>query len=75
MIDKVERMLIYAHSPAGNSSNILTINRDENKLKEFYNLKVFNYSSRRSLMREISGEMWVKGFNSYKGVFTMDYEG
>lgn len=72
MIVKAESMLIYAHSPAGNSSNIRTIDRDENKLKEFYNLRIFNYSCYRSLMPEISGEMWVKGFNIYKGVFTIN---
>lgn len=73
MIDKVERMLIYAHSPAVNSSNILTIHRDDNKLKEFYNIRIFNYNCHRSLMKEVSGEMWVKGFDTYNGVYTLDY--
>jgi len=74
LIDKTERMLINAHSPARNSSNILTINRDESKLKEFYNMRIFNYSCYRCLMPEVSGEMWVKGFDTYKGVYTMDYD-
>jgi hypothetical protein len=69
MIDIAERMLIFAHEPARNSSNILTISRNKAKLDEFKNIRIFNYDNYRSLMPEISGELWVKGFEEYSGVF------
>ncbi len=69
MIDKAERMLIYAHEPAQNSSNILTITRNKTKLEEFKNIRIFNYDNHRSLMPEISGELWVKEFEDYDSVF------
>lgn len=70
MIDYAERMLIFAHSPAMNSSNIFTISRDKNILKEFENIRIFNYDNHKSLLPEISGEMWVKGYDfEYNGVF------
>lgn len=69
MIDIAEKILIYSHEPARNSSNILTISRDESKLKEFENVRVLNYDSYRSLMPEVSGELWIKDFDNYNGVF------
>lgn len=69
MIDKAERMLIYAHEPARNSSNVLNITRDKTKLLEFENLRILNYDGHRSLMPEISGELWVKSFKDYNGVY------
>ena len=69
MIDQAERMLIYAHEPARNSSNILNVTKDKAKLKEFKNIRIFNYDNYRSLMPEISGELWVKGFEGFNGVF------
>ena len=69
MIDDAERMLIYAHSPAMNSSNIKSISRNEEKLKEFENVRIFNYDDYRSLMPEVSGEMWIKDFEEFNGVF------
>ena len=59
-IDSAERMLIYAHEPARNSSNILNITKNINKLKELEDVRIFNYGNYRSLMPEISGEMWIK---------------
>jgi len=59
-IDSAERMLIYAHEPARNSSNILNITKNEDKLKELENVRIFNYGNYRSLMPEVSGEMWIK---------------
>ena len=72
MIDKAERMLIYAHEPARNSSNILNISRSQMKLEEFSEIRIFNYDNYRNLMPEISGELWIKSFESYKGVFNSD---
>lgn len=69
MIDTAKKMLIYSHGPAGNSSNILNISKDKKMLKEFEDVRVFNYDNYRSLMPEISGELWVKSLDDYKGVF------
>ena len=69
MISKAEQMLIYAHSPAKNSSNILSITKSKDKLQEFEKIRVLNYDNHRSLMPEVTGELWVKGFDNYKGVF------
>jgi hypothetical protein len=60
MIDIAERMLIYSHSPAMNSSSIFSISRDIKALKEFENITIFNYDQHRSLFPEVSGEMWIK---------------
>jgi len=69
MIDQAERMLIYAHEPARNSSNILNVTKNKDKLEEFKNIRIFNYDNYRSLMPEVSGELWIKGFENYDGVF------
>ncbi|WP_294966380.1 hypothetical protein [Sulfurimonas sp.] len=71
MIDKAERMLIHAHEPARNSSNILNITKNTDKLKEFETIRIFNYDSYKSLIPEISGELWVKEFNN-SNVFIWD---
>jgi len=65
LIDKAERMLIYAHKPAQNSSNILSIRRGA-ELKEFENIRIFNYDNCRSLIPEISGDLWIKEFLNYR---------
>ena len=68
MIDKAESMLIYAHEPARNSANILNITKNKSKLEKFKNLRILNYDNYRSLMPEVSGELWVKSFE-YDDVF------
>lgn len=65
-IKDAEKMLIYSHSPAFNSSNILTISRNKNELKAMEDIRIFNYGSHRSLMPEVSGEMWIKEFGDIK---------
>ncbi len=65
-IEDAERMLIYSHEPARNSSNILNISRNQNKLKDMEDIRVFNYGCYRSLMPEVSGEMWIKEFGDIK---------
>lgn len=72
LINIAERMLIFAHSPAMNSSNILTISRNIVELKKFENVRIFNYDNCRSLLPEISGELWIKKFEDFNGVFTCD---
>ena len=71
LINKAEKMLIYAHSPAMNSSNIANITKDKALLKEFEKVRIFNYDNCRSLMPEISGDLWVKDFDDYSGVFNV----
>ena len=65
-IDDAERLLIYAHEPARNSSNILNITRNKERLKKMENIRVLNYGCHRSLMPEVSGEMWIKEFGEIK---------
>ncbi|TKI68286.1 hypothetical protein FCU45_11315 [Sulfurimonas crateris] len=65
MITQAEKMLIYSHSPAKNSSNILHLSNKE-ALKKFKNLKILNYDNYRSLMPEVSGDIWVDCFHEYK---------
>jgi len=69
LIDIAEKMLIYAHAPAMNSSNIVSISKDKQFLKEFENIRIFNYDQCRSLFPEISGELWIKEFE-FDGVFS-----
>ena len=64
-ISQAESMLIYAHEPARNSSNILTVSRENQKLEIFKNIRVLNYGQYRSLMPEVSGEMWVKEYEAW----------
>lgn len=72
LISLAERILIFVHSPARNSSHILNISKNSDVLKEFENIRVMNYDNYRSLMPEVSGELWVKGFDDYEGVFGSD---
>jgi len=69
LINIAEKMLIYAHAPAMNSSNILNISKNKDFLKEFEDIRIFNYDKCRSLMPEVSGELWIKDFEDYTGVF------
>lgn len=66
IISHAEKLLIYAHGPAANSSNIQTITRDDTKIKQFENMRILNYGTHRSLMPEVSGEMWVRKFGDIK---------
>jgi hypothetical protein len=70
LIDIAEKMLIFSHEPARNSSNILNVLKNKNVLKRFEDIRIFNYDNYRSLMPEISGELWIKDFSEkYSGVF------
>ena len=60
MIDMAEKMLIYSHEPARNSSNILNITKNQKELKQFEHIRIFNYGRYKSLMPEISGDLWIK---------------
>jgi hypothetical protein len=52
-----ERLLIHAHGPAYNSTNIDAPNEGTNP--EIRNIRVLNWGSVRSLNREVSGLMWT----------------
>jgi len=71
LIDIAEKMLIYAHAPAMNSSNILNISRDTEILKKYSNIRIFNYDQYRSLFPEVSGELLIK-VHDFNGVFSRD---
>lgn len=53
-IDSVEKLLIYAHAPACNSSNINTI-PDQN----LRYVHVLNWGRFRDLLPEVSGDRWT----------------
>ena len=68
-ISKAESILIYAHEPARNSSNVLNVTKNQTKLRDFENIRVLNYNDYRSLMPEVSGELWVKSFSASSEIF------
>jgi hypothetical protein len=70
-IEIAENMLIYSHEPARNSSNILNISRNDKKLKKFENIRILNYDDHRSLMSEVSGELWIKTFDGFGEVYSV----
>jgi hypothetical protein len=61
-IKKIEPLLIYAHFPAANSSNIASLGK---KWKEYKNIRVINTNYRRSLLPEVSGLAMVSGYMNY----------
>lgn len=58
VISDIEALLIYAHQPAYNSSNIKSphLNRPNVEFRDF---RVFNTGRRKSLLPEISTEFWL----------------
>ncbi len=50
----VEKLLIYSHSPAFNSSNI-----NKSLGKEFENMLILNWGTRGNLLPEVSGDRWT----------------
>lgn len=62
LIDCSEKLLIYSHSPACNSSNINSI--PEKKLQKFH---IFNWGTHRDLMAEISGVRWTSYYDDISG--------
>lgn len=57
LIDLTEKLLIFAHHPASNSSNLNSFPKDA-KL-----MHIFNWGQFRSLMAEISGMRWTSYFD------------
>lgn len=60
MIKNAEALLIYTHTPAKNSSNVLSVNVEQVK-----NIHVQNYGNFRSLMPEVSGDYWLGGLKNF----------
>lgn len=58
-IKKAEMLLIHAHAPAYNSTNIQSVG----KPAYVANVRVLNWGNCRSLQREVSGRMWSAPIN------------
>lgn len=54
LIDMAEKLLIYAHSPAMNSSNINNIPKER-----LTHVHVLNWGKHRTLLPEVSGHRWT----------------
>ena len=58
VVDLVEKLLIYPHQPAWNSSNICSI--PEKTLEDIH---ILNWNSRRNLLPEVSGARWTSKYD------------
>ena len=56
LIGKVERLLIYVHTPAYNSSGLNTL-----PPVDLEDVHVLNWGNYRSLLPEVSGRRWAPG--------------
>jgi hypothetical protein len=56
LISSAERLLIFAHRPANNASNISSLASKKEELEKLKNIRVYNYDQHRSLLPEISGK-------------------
>jgi hypothetical protein len=63
LISHAERLLIFTHAPAHNSSNINTLSRSDEILKEIKNIRVINYDNYRDLMSEVSGDIYIESLD------------
>ena len=63
LISHAEKLLIYTHAPAYNSSNINTLSREAETLKEIKNVRVINYDNYRNLMSEVSGDIYIESLD------------
>jgi len=61
-ISDIEKLLIYAHGPAYNSSNISTI-----KDHQFRSLHILNWGQHRDLLPEVSGHRWTDRHDDIEG--------
>ncbi len=53
-IDRAERLLIYAHTPAYNGQK-----NTVNEPSEYENLHILNWCNYRDLLPEVSGRRWT----------------
>lgn len=60
LISKAEKLLIFSHWPAGNSSNINSLSRKKEELETLKNIRIYNYDQHRDLMPEVSGKMYTE---------------
>jgi hypothetical protein len=63
-IAAVEKLLIYAHTPACNSQYINSVRVDD-----ILDLHIFNWGNHKSLMAEVSGRRWTDHFENKPYVF------
>lgn len=63
LITLAEKLLIFTHSPAMNSSNIKNLTRNKKVKKEIGEVRVINYDSFRSLMTEVSGDIYIQSLD------------
>ena len=54
-----EKLLIYAHSPAGNSQGVKL---DKKRLQELFNVHLFNWGKHKRLLPEVSGRRYMPGY-------------
>jgi hypothetical protein len=60
LIDRAERLLIFAHSPANNTQKgIARADRD------LHQIHVFNYGHHRDLLPEVSGARWTSRLGDF----------
>jgi len=64
-ISHAEKLLIYTHAPAYNSSNINTLSRNKKILKEIKDIRVINYDNYRDLLSEVSGDIYIESLDWY----------
>ena len=69
-IDLAEKLLIHAHGPAYNATNIMAVSEDNPKV---CNIRVLNWGCHRTLRPEVSGRRWTKaateqarGYSAYE---------
>jgi hypothetical protein len=65
LISNAEKLLIYTHSPSENSSNINSLSKNEITLDEIKNIRVINYDNYKSLMPEVSGDIYIESLDWY----------
>ena len=63
LIAHAEKLLIFTHSPAMNSSNINTLSKSSKILDEIKDIRVINYDNFRSLMTEVSGDIYIQSLD------------
>jgi hypothetical protein len=63
LITLAEKLLIFTHSPAMNSSNINSLTKSDKIRKEIEEVRVINYDNFRSLMTEVSGDIYIQSLD------------
>ena len=74
LIALAEKLLIFTHSPAMNSSNINSLSKSDKIRREIEEVRVINYDNFRSLMTEVSGDIYIQSLDWFdeSKVFTAE---